>query len=157
MNRVFSNVLLALAWVLMSATISIENFIAGLVLGALMISLLPPKGDEKRYGWKMLKVLSFLGYFTVEVVKANLRLIRFVFGPTAIMRPAIVRVPVNLNSDLAITILANVLTLTPGTLSLDITESRDAIFVHVIDTESPEILRREVTEGFARRVKEILE
>jgi multicomponent Na+:H+ antiporter subunit E len=157
MNRVFSNVLLALAWVLMTATVSVENFIAGLLLGALMISLLPAKESKQRYGWKLLKVLSFLGYFAVEVVKANLRLIRFVLGPITAMRPAIVRVPVDLNSDLALTILANVITLTPGTLSLDIPESRDAIFVHVIDTESAEALRREVTEGFARRVKEIVE
>jgi len=157
MNRVFSHVLLALGWVLMTATVSVVAVIVRIVLGALMISLLPAKGTEKRYGWKLLYVLSFLGYFTVEVVKANVRLIRFVLGPNTTMRPAIVRVPVDLKSDLALTVLANVLTLTPGTLSLDIAESRDAIFVHVIDTESAEALRREVTEGFARRVKEILE
>lgn len=157
MNRFLVNVLLALAWVMLTGRASAENFVAGFLLGALALSLPSPGKGTRRYVWKVWRVIAFIGYFALEVVKANLRLMRIVLSPNPKMQPAIVRVPVQLKSDIALTVLANILTLTPGTLSLDISEQRDAIFVHVIDTESPEALRHEIQNGFERRLKEILE
>ena len=62
--------------------------------------------------------------------------------------------PLDLKSDAGITVLANLITLTPGTLSLDVSPDRKTLFVHALHVEDPDAFRREVKEGFERRVKE---
>ena len=73
------------------------------------------------------------------------------------LSPGIVAVPLDLTSDAGITVLANLITLTPGTLSLDVSPDRRTLWVHALDVADPDAFRREVKEGFERRVKEVFE
>ncbi len=61
-----------------------------------------------------------------------------------------------MTSDVEITLLANLVTLTPGTLSLDVSEDRSTLFVHAMFVDDPDVLRREIKHGFERRVLELL-
>ena len=71
-------------------------------------------------------------------------------------RPGVVAIPLEAKTDAEITFLANVITLTPGTLSLDVSEDRSTLYVHTMFLESPEVLRESIKEGFERRVLELL-
>ena len=64
-------------------------------------------------------------------------------------------VPLALDRDAEIALLANLITLTPGTLSLDVSPDRRTLYVHAMATTSPDDLRREIQQGFERRILEV--
>ena len=69
---------------------------------------------------------------------------------------AIVAVPLDVETDGEITLLANLISLTPGSLCLDVSEDRKTLYVHVMFLDDVEECRRELKEGFERRVLELL-
>ncbi|MCP6657999.1 Na+/H+ antiporter subunit E, partial [Klebsiella pneumoniae] len=71
------------------------------------------------------------------------------------MTPGIVAVPLDVESDLEVTVLATVITLTPGTLSLHLTDDRRTLDVHAMYIDDPAVLVRGIKEGFERRVREV--
>jgi multicomponent Na+:H+ antiporter subunit E len=73
------------------------------------------------------------------------------------MRPAIVAVPLDLTSDFQITLLANLITLTPGTLSLDISDDKKILYVHGMYVDDVDEFRRSIKQGFEKRVQELFE
>jgi multicomponent Na+:H+ antiporter subunit E len=78
-----------------------------------------------------------------------------VVTPHYTMNPGIVAVPLDATSDAEITLLANLITLTPGTLSVDVSSDRKVLYVHVMFVTDADLFRRQVKEGFERRVMEI--
>jgi len=152
-----ANLLLALVWILLTAQPTVENFAGGFLIGLLVLSLVRSGGEFRRYTVRWWRSIAFVFYFLGEVVAANVRLLYFLLTPNRNMRSGIVRVPLDIESELGITLLANVLTLTPGTLALDVDTDRRALFVHAIYMKSPQDLVRSVKEGFERRLREILE
>lgn len=157
MRSFLINLLLAIAWVMLTADPTMENFIGGFVIGFLMLWLVESSTNRVGYSTRAFKAITFIFYFIKEVLIANYRLVVFLFSRNDKMRPGIVRIPIDLKSDAAITLLANVITLTPGTLTLDVAEDKSALYVHAIYMQSPEALVAETKEGFERRIKEIFE
>ncbi len=98
---------------------------------------------------------AMLAFFLWELVLANLRVARDVLLPVGRLRPAIVAVPLDLKTDWQITLLAILITLTPGTLSLDVSTDRKVLFLHAMHVDDPEALRREIKSGFERRVRRL--
>ena len=92
----------------------------------------------------------FLKEFTLSV----LRVIRLVLSPRIDIRPGIFIFPLTLTRDFEITLLANLITLTPGTLTVDVSEDRTSLSVHAIDCPDPDLARREIAEGFERLIRE---
>jgi multicomponent Na+:H+ antiporter subunit E len=70
------------------------------------------------------------------------------------LRPGIIAFPLTVTRDAEITVLANLITLTPGTLSVDVSEDRRILYVHAIDASNKDALIREIARGFETKVKE---
>lgn len=104
---------------------------------------------------KPFQATGFLLYFLKELAMANLRVARDVVSPLDRLRPGIVAVPLDLASDGQITLLATLVTLTPGTLTLDISSDRRVIYIHAMSAGDLAALRAAVKGGFERRVKEL--
>ncbi|MCG8349308.1 MAG: Na+/H+ antiporter subunit E, partial [Chloroflexales bacterium] len=91
-----------------------------------------------------------------EIIVANLNVARTVlFTPRAKLRPGIIAVPLDVTSDVEITMLANIITLTPGTLSLDVSDDRKVLYVHAIDVGDPDTFRQSIKGGLERAVREV--
>jgi multicomponent Na+:H+ antiporter subunit E len=100
---------------------------------------------------KVLRVIAWLprlawfaGYFLKELTKANALVAWEVATPRHNMRPGIVRVPIRCANDLEITMLGNLISLTPGTLTLEVTDEKDALFVHGLHIGTPEAARKQI-------------
>jgi multicomponent Na+:H+ antiporter subunit E len=104
---------------------------------------------------KVPQVIGFLVYFMVELLRANFRVALEVLTPDFNMSPAIVAIPLDIKRDIEITLLANLITLTPGTLSLDVSTDRRVLYVHTMYITDIEAFRREIKDGFETRVKEL--
>ena len=89
-------------------------------------------------------------------MRANLRVARDVITPTSYARPGIVAVPLDARTDLEITLLSNLVTMTPGSLSIDVADDRSVMYVHSMFVDDAAELRRVIKDDFERRVLELL-
>jgi len=148
-------------WLLLTFDLSVPNLIAG-GAAALVTSLLFTKYffhkvvkfiQPVRYFW----LLVYLVIFTWECIKANFDVAYRVLHPAMPIKPGIVKVRLELKSDFARTMLANSITMTPGTISVDIID--DVLFVHwiYVKSEDPEVYSRKIAGKFEKYIKKIFD
>ena len=94
--------------------------------------------------------------FLWELVRANLRLALDVATPRFHMKPGIIAVPLDVDSDAEILLLTMLINLTPGSVALDVSDDRRVMFVHVMYIETPDAARAEIKQVFERRVLQLL-
>jgi multicomponent Na+:H+ antiporter subunit E len=158
------NILLALVWAIALGPPTPLNLFIGFVVGYLTLGLAWRLGlnytdePQKRtnYFGRMFQMIGFVLFFARELIVANLRMAYYTVAPLSRMHPGIVSVDIAGMSNLEITVLANLITLTPGTLSLDISEDRSLLIVHCMDVSDPEQVKLEIRDGFQRRVLELM-
>jgi len=155
--RVLSlNLLLALLWAALVGSIDTAHLTVGFVVGYAGLWLARPVLGPTRYFGKLIGVVGFLCYFVYELVLSNLRVAWDVLTPRSYRRPGVVAVPLEKASDTEITVFASFVTLTPGSLSLDVAEDQSCLYVHAMFVDDPDQLKREIKDGFERRVLEVL-
>jgi multicomponent Na+:H+ antiporter subunit E len=101
-----------------------------------------------------MKWLKLFGLFLVELILGALRVAWLAVQPGLKLRPGIIAYPLTVTSDAEITLLANMITLTPGTLTIDVSEDRRTLYIHAIDIDSRERLVGAIAAGFETRVLE---
>ncbi len=158
------NLLLAIIWAVALGPFTPWNVIVGFVVGYLTLLLarravsgLGTQGDDApMYFEKVREVVYFLGYFVWALGKANVQMAAYTLSPLSRIKPGIVAVPVQEMSDFEITTLANLITLTPGTLTLDVSPDRRTLYVHVMDASDAERIREEIKSGFEEKLLAVL-
>ena len=149
------NAILAVIWAAVQGTIDLANLVTGYVLAYVLLWLIRPALGETTYFRKVPAAIGFTLFFVKELLISNARVAWTVLGAGK-RRPGVVAVPLDLESDIQISLLANVVTLTPGTLSLDVAPDRSCLYVHGMFVDDPEAFRREIKDGFERRIGELL-
>ena len=155
-NRFLMNLLLTLVWVALYGDFTLLNFIFGFVLSYGIMWLISRGQQDQSYFTRLPKTVWFFFYFLYELVKANLQVAYDVSTPRHYMKPGIVKVPLDAKTDLEITLLANLITLTPGTLSLGVSEDRKALYVHAMYIQSKEDFVDSIKNGFEKKLLEIM-
>ena len=150
------NLLLALSWIALTGQFSPINFLEGFVLGYFMLWLVQRTTGPSTYFYKVRQVLGFAAFFAWELLLANLRVAYSVLAPDKSLRPGIVAIPLDVKTDTEITLLVNLITLTPGTLSLDVSADRSVLYVHTLYVDDVDDFRCQIKQGFERRVRELL-
>ena len=97
----------------------------------------------------------FLLYFNYELVLANLRVAADVMRPVDRLHPRIIAVPVDLTGEFQVALLANMVTLTPGSLTLHISDDRRTLYVHAMNVKDIDALRHQIRSGFERYVRDL--
>jgi multicomponent Na+:H+ antiporter subunit E len=113
------------------------------------------RGASPYFG-KVGQVVGFAAFFAWEVVQANMRVAMDVLIPHPRMTPGIVAIPLDAKTDAEITLLANLITLTPGTLSLDVSSDRRVLYIHAMYIDDIEEFRKGIKDGLERRLLEVL-
>jgi len=130
--------LIAIAWCFLQGSISIGNLLLGCLLGTAVLTI-SLSFNGMRTSFSQLKAMVLLIIFVLkELVISSLRITRDILTPTVYARPRIVRIPVSDLNDIAITVLANAISLTPGSLALEVSENRQNLYVHVMYAEDRE-------------------
>ena len=148
-------------WLLLTFEFTVPNIIVGAVssiicalfFGRIFISSTYKLLQPKRYFWFMI----YLFVFIWECIKANFDVAYRVLHPAMPIRPGIVKVRTTLQSDMAKMLLANSITMTPGTISVDIID--DCLYIHwiYIRSEDPEVYTPIITGAFEKYIKRIIE
>lgn len=150
------NVLLALAWIALTAQFTPTNLIIGFALGYLVLWITLRKDRASVYFIKLRQVMSFAFFFAWEVFKSNLRVAYEVLTPRHHMTPAVIAIPLDAKGDAEITMLANLITLTPGTLSLDVSSDRRTLFIHAMYVEDVAQFKKNIKQVLEHRLLEVL-
>lgn len=150
------NTLLGLAWVALTGIFTPTNFAIGFAFGLLLLWLTQGLMPSSNYFRKVPQVFGFLLFFLWEMLKANLRMLVIVLSPRPAIRPAVVAIPLEVRTDTEITLLANLITLTPGTLYLDVSQDRCVMYIHTMQVDDLDAFRHSIKDGFERRVMEVL-
>lgn len=156
MNLFLVNIFLALGFSAVLGRLNLSGFIAGFVVGYLALWLSKPLYGKTGYFERLPKVLGLITYFGKELLISNLKVLWDVITPRHISRPGIIALPLDARTDAEIMLVANLISLTPGTLSLDLSEDRRLLYIHVMFLDDIEQTRREIKQGLERRVLEVM-
>lgn len=151
------NILLAIAWAALWSNLSPIMLLTGFVLGycALWFGRVLIGQGESRYFRAIPQGVILAVYFVKELIKSSLLVARDCIAPKPNLHPAIVKMPLDVESDLEIFLLANLITLTPGTLTLDVAEDRSFLVIHSIYADDPDALVDDLKGGMEYRVREV--
>lgn len=145
-QRAWMALWLAAVWVALWGELTPGNVVAGVVVAAAVLVAFPALAPGGIGTLRVWKVVRFGGYFLYLLAQANLIVAWQVIRPRARVAEGIVAVRVSGASDAILTLVANAITLTPGTLTLEIRREPPTLYVHVLQLASPEQTRREVRE-----------
>lgn len=151
------NILLAIAWTALRGEFSLANLFTGYLLGYVLLWALAKGGVlNSTYQNKTRAILSLAWFMLQQFLVANIRMAIDVIRPQKRMTPGILQIPLDAQGDYEILLLSTLINLTPGSLALDISDDRKIMYVHVMHVTTPEETRREIKEGFERRVMGVL-
>lgn len=152
------NLVLALTWAVATGQFTLANVTAGFVLGYLVLLFAQRFIGHSGYFAKVPQVIRFALFYLRQLILSNLRIAYDIVTPTHYMQPGVIAVPLDARTDTEITLLANLITLTPGSLSLDLSPDRRVLYVHVmyVDYGNVDEARRSIKDGLERRVLEVL-
>lgn len=131
------------------------NYLVGFVVAFVTLRLVIPQDYRGSYYTKVWRITYFCYYVLVELVIANIKMAYYTLSPLHKLKPGVLAVPLEELSDTELTILANLITLTPGTLSLDVAADKSILFIHFMHVEDPQAMRNEIKNGFERRLLEV--
>lgn len=155
MKIFLANVLLAITWMFLTGLFSFSNLILGMILGYLAILVARPQEESSGYLLKIVNVIKFIIFFIWELTKANIKVAYEVLTPADNMEPGVVSFNLEAKNDFEITILMNLITLTPGTLSLDVSYDRRCLYIHSMYVEDLNDFRADIKE-LETRLLEVL-
>ncbi|MBI1337702.1 MAG: Na+/H+ antiporter subunit E [Phycisphaera sp.] len=157
MNLLLLNVLLAVAWMFMWGSFDSWTLVAGLVVAYLLIGLYTRSIHGVTYGKRLWKLAWFFCYFIKILVKANLQVAYEIITPRFNMTPRLLRYEVEGMTPIQITTLASAITLTPGTLSVDISDDNRFLYVHCMYAKDPFAAMKDLDELRERLMAEVFE
>ncbi|PZU74032.1 MAG: Na+/H+ antiporter subunit E [Rhizobium sp.] len=142
-------------WLAVTGSLTLANVIFALIVSTLALSLIRHQLPGGRNHWLRLgRVLSLVLLFFKELALSAWKVAVMVTRPKLDVQPGIFAYPLTVTTDFEITLLANLITLTPGTLSVDVSPDRKMLYVHAIDCSDIETAKNDIKNGFEKKIME---
>lgn len=154
--RMFAwNVFLATTWAFAIGRVTLWNLFIGFLLGYMILGFVTYVGGTANYYRTVRHAVGLLTYFVWQLFLSNLRVAHDIITPRLYMKPGIIAVPLDAKTPLQITLLANFISMTPGSLSLEVSGDCKTLFVHTMFIDDVDKERRKIKDGFERRVMRV--
>lgn len=148
----------ALSWVLMVNTLTPNAILFGAVMGLIVPHLTRPFWPNPPRLRRPAKIVEYVLVVLWDIVVANVQVAMIVvFRRNASLRPAFICIPLDLRTPEAIAVLAGTITMTPGTVSADLSACGRSLLVHALDAPDPDAVRDGIKRRYEARLKEIFE
>ncbi|MBN6889046.1 multicomponent Na+:H+ antiporter subunit E [Cytobacillus horneckiae] len=154
-KQVLLNVFLGFMWMFLTTTYEPVAFVKGYIFGLLIIFVFRKFFDSRFYLYRVFSFIKLALIFIKELIMANIAVVKVVLKPKMDMTPGIFAYPTSLEKDWEITTLANLITLTPGTMVIDISEDKKILFVHAIDIKDAKAEIDGIKESFEKAIMEV--
>ncbi|KMK64983.1 Na+/H+ antiporter subunit E [Puniceibacterium sp. IMCC21224] len=152
----FLTLTLVVVWMLLQDGISAGMVVFGIILGIIIPWVTSIWWPDTPKGFRLGKMVSYSIIVMWDIVVANIQVAWIVLTvPNTKLKPAWIVVPLELRQPEAITVLAGTITLTPGTVSSDLSDEGHSLLVHVLHTDDPDAIRDDIKIRYERRLLEI--
>lgn len=156
MKPLFLNLLLALTWCAAAGAVNTQNFILGFFVGFAILSAQTDISSGGKYRKKVWHILVFAVYFVWEVFIGTIDVTWAIIWPFRTIRPGIVALPLSTETPIQRTLLTNAMTLTPGSMSIELSADGKTLYVHVMDMRSADEVRRKFKHGLEAHLLRML-
>jgi multicomponent Na+:H+ antiporter subunit E len=149
-NVFYVNLLLAVLWAALHADLSVTTAGVGFLFGFLLLSVI-----HHGYGAAVLGAASFLIFLVKAIILSSIQVAGYVIAPKLKLDQGIVAIPLAAHTDLEIALLASAITLTPGTISIDVGHDADGqrvLYVHNLVMGNADDVRKTIKQEFERRI-----
>lgn len=150
------NLLLSFIWVALTGQLFYTNFLFGFLVGFFILWIMNRNQADKRYFTRIPKSIYFVFYFIYEMLLANIQVAYDVVTPKYFFTPGIISYKMNAKTDVEINLLSTVISLTPGTMVLDISDDNTTLYIHVMYLKDRDIFTEQIRNGFERKLLELL-
>lgn len=158
MNLFVLNVLLAIVWAALWGSFTLMMLTSGFVVGFVTLWVAQPLfGGKSGYYLRAYRIVRLILFFIYDLMMSSFQVAYDVLTPTDHSNPKILRMPLDVKSDIEILLVTNLISLTPGTLSLDVTPDRKTLIVHAMFADDPDEVIASLKSGMERMVKEVFE
>lgn len=152
------NLLLSLVWVALTGHLNYSNFLFGFVMGFFILWMLTRASGEKEkdYFYRVPKIIFFFLHFFVDMIRANIEVAKEIITPELNMSPGIIAYKHSLKTDFEITMLTNLIALTPGTMVLKISEDKKILYIHGLYLKDREKFVHKIKNDLEKKLIEIV-
>lgn len=154
------NIMLTFVWVALTGHLNYANFFFGFALGFFILWLIDSrrntKSNDRKYFNRVPKIIKFFLMITYDLLKANIAVTYEVVTPRLNMKPGIVQYTMDAKTDFEITMLSNLISLTPGTLIIDVSEDKKVLYIHAMHLSNKEKFIENIKNRIEKKLLEIL-
>lgn len=148
---------LLVMWLLLENSISFSTVFFGVFLGWLIPLISHQLWPEEYRPMKYLLFFRFSLVVLMDIVRASFHVARLILGSSRKLRPAFVTFPLALKDNFSITVLANTVSLTPGTVSSEVSRDKRFLLIHALDVENEEALIKSIRDRYEAPLREIFQ
>lgn len=156
MRLLLINFLMALAWASVTGVFSLRNLSIGFILGFVILIYTDRSTEKRSYITLAIRAADFLVFFFWDLIIANIRMAYTVLFPARTMRPGILAIPLDAKTDVEIMLVANLISLTPGTFTIDVSTDRRTLYVHEMYIDDVDLQRNEIKRHYEHRLLKVL-
>ncbi len=153
--QILLNVVLAFLWMFIKVSYDPISFIKGYIFGLLVIFVLRRYFHSRFYLFRLWSFIKLIFIFIKELILSNIAIVKVVLKPKLDMRPAIFAMDTVLTKDWQITLLSSLITLTPGTLVIDVSEDNKTLFIHAMNIGEVEDEINSIKNSFEKAILEV--
>lgn len=153
--QILINLLLAVLWMLMGSEFSVASFATGYIMGLIAVFLLRRFLPGSFYIKRVWRIIKLFFIFIIEMVKANIEVVKIALSPKIDIHPGFYAYPCDLEEDWEVVLLSSLITLTPGTVVVAISDDHSTIYIHGIDMSSAEEEIAAIKNSFENVIKEV--
>ncbi|MGJ9381655.1 Na+/H+ antiporter subunit E [Salipaludibacillus sp. CF4.18] len=153
--QILLNMLIAVIWMLLKNNFSPVEFMLGYIVGLVLLFFLRRFLKFDFYFRRIYALFKLIILFSYKLIMSNYDVIKIILSPKLNIEPGIIAVPTKLKTDWEVTLLANLISLTPGTLSMYFSEDGRTIFIHSIHVPDKEAAIKEIHDSFEKAIMEV--
>ncbi len=153
--QILLNFFIALVWMFMSSSLTVTTFVIGYIIGLLLIVLARRFFPGRLYIVRLWAVIKLVLIFNRELILSNISVLLLVIRPKLNIHPMIFALPTELERDWEITLLSSLITLTPGTMVLNVSDDQNTLYIHAIDVDDVDEAINSIKNSFEKAIMEV--
>jgi multicomponent Na+:H+ antiporter subunit E len=153
--QILLNMVLAFLWMFIKVSYDPISFLKGYIFGLIVIFVLRRYFHSRFYLLRLWSFIKLIFIFIKELILSNIAIVKIVLKPKLDMRPAIFAMDTALTEDWQITLLSSLITLTPGTLVIDVSEDNRTLFIHAMNIGEVEDEINSIKNSFEKAILEV--
>lgn len=153
--QILINIVITFVWMFLYSSWDLPTFIVGYLVGIVLLLMLRRFFDGPLYIRKLYRFFILSLILLRELILANIAVVKQVFKPKLTIKPGVFALKTDLNSDWEVTLLANLITLTPGTVTVDISPDQRTLYIHALDIDDIDEAVTSIKDSFEKAIMEV--